>query len=67
MALQRDQNNANIAYFLALALRDGGRPDLAKTIADELIRRNPGNADLETFLKSLTPPPTPTKKTTTKK
>jgi hypothetical protein len=67
MALQRDQNNANIAYFLALALRDGGRPDLAKTIADELIRRNPGNADLEAFLKSLNPQPiSPTKKATKK-
>jgi tetratricopeptide (TPR) repeat protein len=68
MALQRDQNNANIAYFLALTLRDGGRPDLAKTIVDELIRRNPGNADLEAFLKSLNPQPvSPTKKSSTKK
>jgi tetratricopeptide (TPR) repeat protein len=55
IALQKDQNNANVAYFLALALRDGGRLDLAKTIGDELLRRNPGNADLEAFLKSLEP------------
>jgi tetratricopeptide (TPR) repeat protein len=65
MALEKDQNNANIAYFLALALRDGGRADLAKPIADELLRRNPGNSDLETFLKSLTPI-TETKPTATK-
>lgn len=56
-ALQQDQNNANVAYFLALALRDGGRSDLAKTIGDELLRRNPGNPDLESFLKSLEPEP----------
>ncbi len=52
-ALERDQNNANIAYFLALTLRDGGRPDLAKPLADELLRRNPGNAELEKFINSL--------------
>ncbi len=52
-ALEKDPNNANVAYFLALTLRDGGRPDLAKPLADELLRRNPGNADLETFIKSL--------------
>lgn len=57
IALQKDQNNANVAYFLALALRDGGRMDLAKTIGDELLRRNPGNPDLEAFLKSLEPAP----------
>ena len=56
-ALEKDQNNANIAYFLALSLRDGGRPDLAKPLADELLRRNPGNADLEKFITSLTPAP----------
>lgn len=54
-ALEKDQNNANVAYFLALALRDGGRPDLAKQIGDELLRRNPGNADLQAFLQSLMP------------
>lgn len=53
-ALEKDPNNANIAYFLALSLRDGGRPDLAKPLADELLRRNPGNADLEKFISSLT-------------
>lgn len=56
-ALEKDQNNANVAYFLALALRDGGRPDIAKQIGDELLRRNPGNADLKAFLESLTPVP----------
>ncbi len=56
-ALEKDQNNANVAYFLALALRDGGRLDIAKQIGDELLRRNPGNADLKAFLESLTPKP----------
>lgn len=52
-ALQKDPNNANVAFFLALALRDGGRPDLAKTIADELFKRNPDNADIKALLASL--------------
>lgn len=52
-ALEKDPNNANVAYFLALSLRDGGRPDLAKPLADELLRRNPGNSDLEKFIASL--------------
>ncbi len=52
-ALQKDPNNANVAYFLALSLRDGGRPDIAKQIGQELLKRNPGNADLEAFLKSI--------------
>lgn len=54
-ALEKDQNNANVAYFLALALRDSGRIDVAKQIGDELLRRNPGNPDLEVFLSSLVP------------
>ncbi len=72
-ALEKDPNNANVAYFLALSLRDGGRSDLAKPLADELLKRNPGNADLENFISSLTPSPvvqptaTPTKTTTKKK
>ncbi len=57
LALEKDPNNANIAYFLALSLRDGGEPTLAKPLADELLRRNPGNADLESFIKSLSPQP----------
>ncbi len=61
-ALEKDPNNANIAYFLALALRDGGEPALAKPLADELLRRNPENVDLQKFINSLTPtvvsPPT---------
>lgn len=71
-ALEKDPNNANIAYFLALSLRDGGRPDLAKPLADELLKRNPGNADLEKFINSLTintqaQTETKTTKSTTKK
>jgi tetratricopeptide (TPR) repeat protein len=64
-ALEKDPNNANIAYFLALSLRDGGRSDLAKPLADELLRRNPGNADLETFIRSLAPVPVQTAPQTT--
>lgn len=52
-ALEKDPNNANVAYFLALSLRDGGRPDLAKIIADELLKRNPDNADIQAFVQSL--------------
>jgi tetratricopeptide (TPR) repeat protein len=52
-ALQRDQNNVTIAYFLALSLRDGGRPDLAKTLADELIKRDPNNADIKALVQSV--------------
>jgi tetratricopeptide (TPR) repeat protein len=52
-ALEKDPNNANIAYFLALSLRDGGQPALAKPLADELLKRNPGNADLQKFINSL--------------
>lgn len=52
-ALQLDQNNANIAYFLALSLRDGGQADIAKRIGEELLKRNPGNTDLTAFLKSV--------------
>ena len=65
-ALEKDPNNANIAYFLALSLRDGGRPDLAKPLADELLRRNPGNADLEKFISSLVPSPAPATATSKK-
>jgi tetratricopeptide (TPR) repeat protein len=53
-ALEKDPNNANVAYFLALALRDGGRPDLAQTIADELLKRAPDNADIQALVSSLT-------------
>ena len=67
-AVQLDQNNQNAAYFLALSLRDGGRPDLAKLIGSELLNRNPGNVDLEAFLKSLEPTvATTTAKTSTTK
>lgn len=58
-ALEKDQNNANIAYFLALTLRDIGEPALAKPLADELLRRNPGNAELEKFRDSLNPSVSP--------
>jgi Tfp pilus assembly protein PilF len=52
-ALEKDPNNANVAFFLALSLRDGGRPDLAKVIADELLKRNPDNADVQALESSL--------------
>lgn len=56
-ALEKDPNNANIAYFLALALRDGGRVDLAQGIAAELLKRNPENADVKALVNSLTSQP----------
>lgn len=65
-AAKKDPNNPNIAYFLALALRDGGRPDVAKQIGQELLKRNPGNADLEAFLKSIEALETQAQTTTTK-
>jgi tetratricopeptide (TPR) repeat protein len=52
-ALEKDPNNANIAYFLALSLREAGRPDLAKLIADELLKRNPDNADVKALVSSV--------------
>jgi tetratricopeptide (TPR) repeat protein len=52
-ALEKDPNNANVAYFLALSLRDGGRPDLAQVIANELLKRNPDNADVKALIVSL--------------
>lgn len=52
-ALEKDPNNANVAYFLALSLRDGGRPDLARVIADELQKRNPDSADIKALVSSL--------------
>jgi tetratricopeptide (TPR) repeat protein len=69
-ALEKDPGNANVAYFLALSLRDGGRPDLAKSIAEDLFKSNSGNADIEALVKSLETPSTSTpttKKTTVKK
>lgn len=63
-ALQKDPNNATIAYFLAKALRDGGRADLAKQIGEELLRRNPTNVDLQTFLRSISSPATSATSTT---
>lgn len=57
--LEKDPNNANIAYFLALSLRDGGRSDLAKPIAEELLRRNPDNSDLQAFVRSFQAPQAP--------
>lgn len=52
-ALEKDPNNANIAYFLALSLRDAGRLDLAKPLVEELLNRSPDNADLKALAKSL--------------
>lgn len=56
-ALEKDPNNANVAYFLALSLRDGGRSDLAKPIADQLLERNPDNADVKALVVSLSSAP----------
>lgn len=56
-ALEKDPNNANVAFFLALSLRDGGRPDLAKVIADELLKRNPDNKDVQALEASLVAKP----------
>lgn len=67
-ALEKDPNNANVAYFLALSLRDGGRPDLAKVIAAELLKRNPDNTEIKALVSSLeTQAPTTTATTTPKK
>lgn len=66
-ALEKDPNNANVAYFLALALRDGGRPDLAQSIASELLNRNPDNADVKALVDSLTTQPQAVKSAPAKK
>jgi tetratricopeptide (TPR) repeat protein len=55
--LEKDPNNQNIAYFLILSLRDSGRPDLAQPLAEELLRRNPGNEELGKVVSSLTSTP----------
>lgn len=65
-ALEKDPNNANVAFFLALSLRDGGRPDLAKVIADELLKRNPDNKDVQALESSLSAKPAATAVTTKK-
>ncbi len=65
-ALEKDPNNANVAFFLALSLRDGGRPDLAKVIADELLKRNPDNKDIQALEDSLATKQTATSATTKK-
>lgn len=52
-ALERDPNNENVAYFLALSLRDGGSGELARPLAEELLRRNPNNQDIKNLVSSL--------------
>ncbi len=52
-ALERDPNNENVAYFLALSLRDGGSGELALPLAEELLRRNPNNQDIKNLINSL--------------
>jgi tetratricopeptide (TPR) repeat protein len=52
-ALERDPNNENVAYFLALALRDGGSGQLAIPLAEELYKRNPNNQDIKSLVTSL--------------
>ena len=56
-ALELDPNNGNIAYFLAVSLKEGGRSDLAKEIGLELKKSNPDDVNLDAFLKSLEPAP----------
>ena len=48
-----DSTNGNVAFFLALALRDSGDMKSAKLIGDELLKGNPNNQDLINFLKTL--------------
>ncbi len=52
-ALERDPNNENVAYFLALALRDGGSGELALPLVEELMRRNPNNQDIVNLINSI--------------
>lgn len=55
-ALTLDPTNGTVAYFIALSLRDGGRPDLAREVASALLKDNPDNPDLEQLLGSLAVP-----------
>lgn len=48
-----DSTNGNVAFFLALALRDAGDTNSARLIANELVKGNPNNQDLLNFIKSL--------------
>ncbi|MEN9552068.1 MAG: hypothetical protein RI935_445 [Candidatus Parcubacteria bacterium] len=52
-ALERDQNNENVAYFLALSLRDGGNREAAVPLAAELLKRNPNNQEIRALVNSL--------------
>jgi tetratricopeptide (TPR) repeat protein len=52
-ALEKDHNNPNVLYFLALAFRDSKQTGPAKQIADELIKHNPTNPDLMALFNSL--------------
>ncbi|MBP6888400.1 MAG: tetratricopeptide repeat protein [Candidatus Pacebacteria bacterium] len=52
-ALERDPNNENVAYFLALSLRDGGNGAAAIPLAEELLKRNPNNQDIKILVSSL--------------
>ncbi len=52
-ALERDPNNENVAYFLALSLRDGGNPQLALPLAEELLRRNPASQEVKSLVASI--------------
>lgn len=59
-ALERDPNNENVAYFLALSLRDGGNAAAALPLAEELLKRNPENQDIKSLVSSLKSAPAPT-------
>ena len=52
-ALERDPNNENVAYFLALSLRDGGAGQLALPLAEELLKRNPNSQDVKSLVNSI--------------
>lgn len=52
-ALVKDPNNMDVAYFLAVALRDGGRLSEAKVVAGDLVKKDPNNTLFVDLNKSL--------------
>jgi tetratricopeptide (TPR) repeat protein len=48
-----DSTNGNVAFFLALALRDAGDTNSSRLIANELLKGNPSNQDLLNLIKSI--------------
>ncbi len=56
-AWSKDPGNIDVAYFLAVALRDGGRLNDSRVISNDLIKRDPNNSlfiDLSKSLDELT-------------